>query len=240
MINNIHIENLNNDTINFLEAEPFNHIVLDHFIGDANFINTVAEEIKNLPNDKFDFNEHEEVQIKKRGCSQLENMPPNTRKLVEFFQSQDFINYLEKLTGISLLLVDHELYGGGIHRMETGGHLAIHADFNIHIKTHNYRRINALLYLNPEWENEWNGFLELWNKDMTIPVRKIAPILNRLVIFRITDDAFHGHPIPLNTPPHIKRHSIAFYYYTKDRPEHEKGPFHWALWQRLPNGKFSA
>jgi hypothetical protein len=60
----------------------------------------------------------------------------------------------------------------------------------------------------------------------------VPPIANRLVIFRITDDAFHGHPKYWMAPENIPRLSIALYYYTDDRPEHEKSSFHMALWQK--------
>jgi Rps23 Pro-64 3,4-dihydroxylase Tpa1-like proline 4-hydroxylase len=34
----------------------------------------------------------------------------------------------------------------------------------IHPQTKKHRRINALLYLNSDWKQEYNGCLELWNK----------------------------------------------------------------------------
>ena len=62
--------------------------------------------------------------------------------------------------------------------------------------------------------------------------RKIEPISNRLVIFRITDDALHGSPEKWLAPADYSRLSLAFYYYTDDRPEEEKKPFHWANWHK--------
>jgi Rps23 Pro-64 3,4-dihydroxylase Tpa1-like proline 4-hydroxylase len=238
MINHEIVNNTQNDQKKFLEAQPFNHLILDNFIEDQDFINKVFGEVTQIPNDQFDFNEHHEVQIKKRGLSQLDRMPENTKKLVEFFQSSEMIHYLESITGIKGLLADGELLGGGLHKMDRGGHLAVHADFNIHINTGHHRRINALLYLNPNWESEWGGQLELWDGAMSRCWNKVEPILNRLVVFRITDDALHGHPDPMMSPEGISRYSLAFYYYTQDRPEDEKSPFHWALWQRRPDGRF--
>ena len=90
--------------------------------------------------------------------------------------------------------------------------------------------MNALLYLNSNWKPEYNGCLELWNRDMQNCCHKIEPISNRLVIFRITDDALHGSPEKWLAPDNYPRLSLAFYYYTDDRPEHEKNNFHWAMW----------
>lgn len=238
MINTEYKNNVHRDVIRFFQAEPFNHLILDNFIENQDFIQEVSKEVRDIPNENYDFNEHYGVQIKKRGLSQLERLPEKTRKLVEFFQSSIMIDYLEKITGITGLIPDPELLGGGVHKMDSGGHLSVHADFNIHMNTGYHRRVNALLYLNPDWQKEWGGELQLWDGAMTKCYHKILPILNRLVVFRITDDALHGHPDPLNTPEEISRYSLAFYYYTKDRPEREKSPFHWAIWHQRPGGGF--
>ena len=87
-----------------------------------------------------------------------------------------------------------------------------------------------MLYLNSNWKPEYNGCLELWNRDMQSCAHKIEPISNRLVIFRITDDALHGSPEKWLAPENYSRLSLAFYYYTDDRPENEKNNFHWAMW----------
>lgn len=236
MFSNNHIESVHIDKIIFQNNTPFHHIVLDRFVEGP--IDKVVSEVNLIPNSDYDFNEHAQVQIKKRGLSSVEKMPETTQKLVAFFQSREMIEYLENLTGIKDLLPDPSLLGGGVHKTDTGGHLAIHADFNIHPHTGLHRRLNLLLFLNPKWKEEWGGHLELWDNEMTRCVKVVSPILNRAVIFRITDDAYHGHPDPLKTPKDISRYSLAFYYYTLDRPEHEKGPFHWATWQLRPSGHF--
>jgi len=74
------------------------------------------------------------------------------------------------------------------------------------------RRINLLIYMNPEWKEEYKGSLCLCDKNNC--VKKISPILNRCVIFNTSNKSIHGHPEPLNVPDHIRRQSIAVYYYT--------------------------
>jgi Rps23 Pro-64 3,4-dihydroxylase Tpa1-like proline 4-hydroxylase len=92
----------------------------------------------------------------------------------------------------------------------------MHTDFN------NYedpelgsldRRINILIYLNPNWKEEFGGELYLANKKKI--VHKILPIANRCVIFSTTNKSLHGHPIPLNCKTDT-RDSLALYYYTKN------------------------
>lgn len=114
-----------------------------------------------------------------------------------------------------------------------GGHLGVHADFNMHPETRMHRRVNSLIFLNKNWDPKWNGQIELWSKDLTRPVVAVDPDFNKLVAFTITDDAFHGVPAPLVCPTDRKRFSLALYYYTNDRPEEERAPFHRAVWQRV-------
>jgi hypothetical protein len=47
----------------------------------------------------------------------------------------------------------------------------------------------------------------------------VEPLFNRAVIFTITDDSLHRHPVPLNTPENVSRNSIALYYFTEENPE---------------------
>ncbi len=151
---------------------------------------------------------------------------------------QPSVNFLEKLTGISGLIPDPHYLGGGLHQIERGGFLKIHADFNRHSRLKLDRRINVLLYLNRPWEDTWGGHLELWDSTMTICADKIAPLFNRLVVFTTTDSSFHGHPDPLDCPPDVVRRSLALYYYTNGRPEREQSKVHSTLHQARPGEDF--
>ena len=59
----------------------------------------------------------------------------------------------------------------------------MHTDVNRHphgCQMHQF--VNLIFYLNPDWKDEYGGHLELWNHQRQ-PVRKIAPIANRVVLF---------------------------------------------------------
>jgi 2OG-Fe(II) oxygenase superfamily len=142
--------------------------------------------------------------------------------------------YLDALTGIPDLMTDEELEGGGLHQITPGGFLKVHADFNYHPLTHQHRRLNLLVYRNPDWHETWDGNLELWSRDMSRCVKSIAPVLNRCVIFNTTDSAYHGHPRPLACPPGRSRKSLALYYYTDVRPAEETSQPHSTLYKRTP------
>jgi len=224
----------------FMNSGPFNHVIIDNFF-DESYLNDILSEINNYTNETWYDKENASinnepdsiVQSKKIALTDYNKMGSKAKSLIDLTRSKEFIQFLVNITGIDDLENDMHLFGGGIHKVNTGGRLAIHSDFNIHPILNKYRRLNILLYLNKNWQPGYNGELELWSKDMKKCEHKIAPIFNRMVIFRITDDAFHGHPDPWSSLS--PRLSFALYYYTQNRPEEEKAPFHWALWQKRPN-----
>jgi Rps23 Pro-64 3,4-dihydroxylase Tpa1-like proline 4-hydroxylase len=144
-------------------------------------------------------------------------------KVFTELNSEAFLRWLEKITGIDDLLGDAELFGGGLHQSIAGAFLNVHVDYNIHPKTKFHRRLNVLVYMNKDWKEEYEGQLELWDfsDNKKTLLAKYAPLFNRCVIFETNEISYHGHPKPLKTPSGVNRKSIATYYYSKSRPAHE-------------------
>lgn len=140
--------------------------------------------------------------------------------VLRFMNSPTFVNFLQELTGIPDLITDDDFHGGGVHMIPNGGKLGVHIDFSRAIFDNSkYRRLNALLYMNKDWAEEYNGHLELWDKNPSeggVPIKKILPIFNRLVIFGTKKDSWHGHPTPLTCPDGRYRTSLATYYYSNN------------------------
>ena len=113
--------------------------------------------------------------------------------------------------------------------------LDVHADGNYHDATGLHRRVNAILYLNPGWQDGWGGEFGLYDNKGEKLIKKIAPLHNRFMAFDTNDFSFHGLPDPLNFPNSHARRSIILYYYTKEpRPSSQisvKQP-HSALWKK--------
>ncbi|NJM87615.1 MAG: 2OG-Fe(II) oxygenase [Hydrococcus sp. RU_2_2] len=158
-----------------------------------------------------------------------------TRLLLYQMNGATFVNFLEKLTGIEGIIPDPHLVGGGLHQIERGGYLKIHVDFNKHGKLNLDRRLNLLLYLNKNWQEEYGGNLELWDRDMIKCQKKILPIFNRCVIFSTTDFSYHGHPEPLTCPEGRTRKSLALYYYSNGRPPEEVSNGHSTVFRARPD-----
>ncbi len=145
------------------------------------------------------------------------------------------LQFLEGLTGIDGLLPDPYFMGGGFHEISRGGRLGVHADFRINEQLHLQRRLNLLIYLNPEWEDEWAGCLELWSRDMKACVQKLTPLLNRCVVFNTEADTWHGHPDPLNIPEGKTRRSLALYYYSASRGVYNEVPARSTMYVARPH-----
>jgi Rps23 Pro-64 3,4-dihydroxylase Tpa1-like proline 4-hydroxylase len=196
-------------------AQPFPHIVIDDFLP-TDVIERVAKSFPEqaLAHDKVmldEFSHFRKRQIAPDECD------PFARSFFQFLNSSAVLTFLEALTGIDGLISDPHFEGGGFHKVSQGGKLGVHADFRIHRKLHLVRRLNLLLYLNKDWDDNYGGALELWDKRMAASVCSIAPISNRCVIFNTDIDSFHGHPDPLNIPAGLHRKSVATYYYTASR-----------------------
>lgn len=205
-------------------GDPFPHIVLDGLFDDALLQRIVTE----FPQpDETRWMRFDSPTEKKLGYyHEHSTITPFVRSFLDALNGFEMLLFLEALTGIEGLIPDPYFGGGGLHQIEPGGFLKIHADFNVHPKLKLDRRANMLVYLNEGWQDEWGGHLELWNRDMTACRQRIAPRFNRTVVFSTTDTSYHGHPHPLTAPAGVTRKSVSLYYYTAGRPEEERSAPH--------------
>ena len=194
----------------YQSAEPYNHICIDNFLP-PEILEKVRADIANLPEAEASF---DRAQEKLKTSYNPERLPQFTRNLFHAFNARPFILFLEEMTGIKGLIPDPYFTGAGIHRVANGGHLDIHADFNLHKQMHVERRLNVLIYLNHDWKEEYGGSFEIWDKQMTHKVQSFVPIFNRMCCFSTGSDTFHGNPATVNHPQGEHRMSIALYYYT--------------------------
>jgi hypothetical protein len=214
----------------YAAAEPFPHAALDDFFPEE-LVRAAARSVPK-PDERWVRRERDEAV--KWGLPHEHLMPAPVRDLIREMNAAPFLGFLQELTGIEGLVSDPYLEGGGLHQIQRGGYLHVHADFNVHSRTKLLRRLNLLLFLNEDWDESYGGHLELWDRAMTRCVRSYLPVFNRAVVFNVTDDAWHGHPYPLTCPEGRSRCSIALYYYTATRPAHERAPAHAVLYRPVP------
>ncbi len=194
----------------YQSAEPYNYFGVDNFLPEA-VLDRVIKELGELPEAEESF---DRAQERLKSSYNPERLPFYTKSLFHAFNARPFISFLEELTGIEGLIPDPYYIGAGIHKTLNGGHLDIHADFNLHKKMNLERRLNVLIYLNRDWKEEYGGCFEIWDKSMSNLVKRFEPTYNRMVCFSTGSDTFHGNPEPVNHPDGEPRQSIALYYYT--------------------------
>ncbi len=203
----------------YKNGDPFPNIYFQDFFN-PDMLNEVLAEFPDLSKKgDIKFNTPNENKLASRGENRF---GPKAKAFAHFLNSEPFLMFLQELTGIEETLTpDPYFEGGGFHESKRGGFLKIHADFNKHRKTGLDRRLNVLVYLNPDWQEEWGGHFELWDKDMTRCVSKVPPMFNTMALFTTTDFSYHGLPNPIMCPEDRSRRSMALYYYTNGRPSYE-------------------
>ncbi|MEE4174768.1 MAG: 2OG-Fe(II) oxygenase [Xanthomonadales bacterium] len=223
----------------FQSARPFRHVAIDDF-----FQPEVARELADhFPafDEKLAMNENGEVGAKAVN-EKVRELGPPWQRLDDLVQSEAFRDLISRITGVPHLQYDPHYFGGGTHENLHGQGLDAHVDFNFHPVTRQHRRLNLIVYLTEEWQDEWGGSIQL-HKDPYLPpsedeIAVVTPLFNRAVIFETNEHSWHGFP-RIDLPEdkrHLSRRSFALYYYTVTRPADELGAEHSTIYveQHLP------
>jgi len=212
----------------FGNVQPFRHLVIDNFLT-CEFCQSLIDDFPPFESGNF---------LNERGEPGRKSTQPDISRLGAAYRRFDalmrdaaFLELMGKVTGIPGLLYDPDYVGGGTHESLNGGDLDLHIDFNFHPKRQWHRRLNLIVFLNPEWKSEWGGFLELhkdaWNPQPAL-TKRIAPVANRAVLFETTENSWHGFTrvtLPEGRQG-VSRRSLAVYFYTRERPALETSSPH--------------
>ena len=215
---------------------PFPHAIINNFLP--------LEIVKRAEQECIGLNQSvtagsPQFQKTKKVLYDYSKMPFVLKKTIDFLHSQDFLHILERKFNLKNLLPDWKLFGGGLHESFRGGFLKIHSDF-IHMrKSKLKRRLNLLLFLNSNWNENWGGAIELWDKKMISAKKIVPPKINNAVIFRTDFNSNHGFPEPINCPDNVTRKSLALYYYTQEKTffpiSIRRRKYYHAVWKKRPN-----
>ncbi|MFK7956428.1 MAG: 2OG-Fe(II) oxygenase [Lysobacterales bacterium] len=213
----------------FAAAKPFRHVVIDNFF-QTNFCSRLVKEFPAF-DEKLALNENGEVGAK-AVHEQIRSLGSAFAQLDTLVTQKDFRQLIGDIAGIDGLQFDPHYFGGGTHENRHGQDLDPHVDFNYHPRNGQHRRLNLIVYLNPHWEEDWGGLLDL-HSDPSQPigvdqVTRVLPVMNRCVIFETTENSWHGFE-RINLPEdqrHLSRRSFALYYYSKERPAQQTAKPH--------------
>lgn len=190
--------------------DPFPHLVIDGFLDERQALQLSSD----FP--AFDsqvWHTYDNAIEVKKTCNNWHVFTPALYRFFYDMSSLECIFPFQTLTKCRLF-PDYGLHGGGLHIHGAGGKLNTHLDYSIHPKLGLERRLNLIVYLNPDWQESWGGSLGLWRDDNGKPgelVKSIAPLFNRAVVFDTTG-AWHGLPEPITCPEGQYRKSLAVYY----------------------------
>ncbi len=214
-------------------ALPYKHLVVDNFLPD-DLAKKCIESFPALSGSDWEHEVDSDIEIKSRTIWESEfDIPDNIVDAVRILNSSKVLKALSEVFEIPKLIADSYYTGGGLNVTQRGGLLDVHVDGNFHDATGLNRRMNALIYLNPGWQESWGGEFGLYNEDGSKLLKKVAPLFNRLVVFDSHDYSYHGLPDPISFPEGVDRKSIILYYYTKAaRPSSQIAVdgVHSALW----------
>ena len=197
----------------YLDAHPWPHVVIQDMFP-TELLQQIFTEVSGLDRSRMRASHtkrHTKLETNARN-----QLGPATLSLQDFLDGPDFRTFVTAVTGVADLFPDPSHYAAGVHETPQGGKTMIHIDFARHPETHHHHRVNVLLYLNPEWQDDWGGQLELWPGDMSGIGARIQPIANTMVIWETHGGTLHGLPDPVAGPPGTSRFALASYYYTKE------------------------
>ncbi len=153
---------------------------------------------------------------------QMNRYHPILEEIIYAFQDPRVVQLISEITGIPNLLPDEYLYAGGVSLMHKGCYLNPHLD-NSHDKDRqNYRVMNLLYYVTPDWKEEYGGNLELWDRGVKQPCRVIHSKFNRLVLMVTHRTSWHS----VSKVIHDGRRCCVSNYYFSPQPLESTDYFH--------------
>ncbi len=201
--------NLTELTKSFAAGSP-KHVVIDNFFS-QDIADGMHQHFPSVDSLKVKRNSMNENKVEDY---HFERWDPVFLKARNHIRTDAFCQWLSTLTGIDGLSTPDNGLGSGIHQGSQGSYVDVHIDVNYDPASKLWRRINLLVYLNPHWQEEWGGDLELWDPAMTDILHKVAPLHNRAIIFLTDDQSPHGYKA-IDVPEGESRKSFYAYYFTQ-------------------------
>jgi len=216
-----------------LQRDFFSEDKIHAFIVDDLLSEAEAQEIYNAFPTKEEMVPATSLRGHKYVAAQMDLYNPILEEIIYAFQDRRILSLIGEITKIAPLLADESLYAGGISLMDQGSFLNPHLD-NSHDKDRqNYRVLNVLYYVTPNWEQAYGGNLELWDHGLKKQQRTIWSKFNRLVVMVTNKTSLHSvSPVLANG----QRCCVSNYYFSP-KPVEAKDYFHVSSFRGRPEQK---
>lgn len=214
-----------NEPASLLIHEPYFIGVFDNFLSDL-APNVSFESHRTLSNP----HRYDSPLEKKNTSNSWNDFGENTYSFFVALGSPSSVNLVSEISGIANLFLDPGLHGGGVHQSTRGGKLNLHLDYALHPKLRFERKLNAVYFCIDAWRSEWGGALQLWHgtNQPTQKITEVEPRPDRLVLFEVGDQSWHGFPDEIECPEGVLRTTLALYYCgppTSENVKREKALF---------------
>lgn len=212
-----------------IDTYPFEHVIIDNFL----LIHNAQDFYQGVMKIK---SEHE-TQVYDNPANgtkyqfSQENGNPHLKFLLSVFGSSDLSQVIAKQFGFDQVLYpDSTFDGGGVTFSPPGTFLRYHCDFNYSSKAERYRVINAILYLNYDYQSSQGGQLHLIDAQSDTVERIIEPVFNRCVIFKTSENSPHG--VSRNNQDFTRTSFNSYFYADQPLLSTQTSP-HKTLWKNL-------
>lgn len=167
-------------------------------------------------------------------AAQMNLYHPLLEEIIYAFQEDEIVKLIGEICDIKQAIPDENLYAGGLSMMSYKQFLNPHLD-NSHDKDRNqWRVLNLLYYVTPNWKQEYGGNLELWPKGLKNDPITIHSNYNRLVVMATHNDSLHSvSPVAFDG----NRCCVSNYYFSKT-PLLATDTFHVTSFRGRPENKF--
>jgi Rps23 Pro-64 3,4-dihydroxylase Tpa1-like proline 4-hydroxylase len=154
------------------------------------------------------------IREEKRTSKSLQKFDPLLSDITFAFQDERVVQKVCEITDIKDAVGDPHLYAGGISAMARGHFLNPHIDNSHDGERRNYRVLNLLYYVSPDWKPENGGNLELWDEKVKTAF-EIPSIFNRLVLMSTNAKSWHSvNPVKAEGI----RYCVSNYYFSPHSP----------------------
>ncbi len=207
----------------------FGRTKIDNFL-DENTIYNLYDECMSAP--KGGWTVFTRAGSRMEEFNDLISLPTAHRVTYDIMHSGEFLYELEQMTGIVGLLPDPHLVGAGYSIIRNGKTLGCHYDFNWNDRIRLHRKLTSLLYITPEWEDDWGGHIQYYDDNIDLNpnanlIESVAPKFNRFVINENIKHAPYHRVSEVNAPANVYgRCAIRFFYYISTSDPMEDNPPH--------------
>jgi len=215
------------------EKWGFGRTHIDNFL-DEETVHQLYEECMNAPKGGWT--------VFTRAGSRMEefndfiNCPTAHKITYSLFHSGEFLYNLEQLTNISGLMPDPHLVGAGFSIIREGDNLGCHYDFNWNDRLRIHRKLTSILYISPNWKDEWGGNLEYYDDNVDVNdeatlIHSATPLFNRFVVSENVKEGPYHRVKKISSPGDSPRCAIRFFYYISDAEYKADDPPHRSIYK---------